>query len=233
MSFENIDVVVTGGTGDLGQAVVGLLLEQGATCHIPNLVAAELEGFAHRGHERVRIAEGVDLTDAGQVAAFYERLPPIGASIHLAGGFLFAPVAETSAADFEKQWRMNAQTCFHCCQAAIAAFRGQDGGGRIVNVTARPGLEPRQGASMAAYTAAKAAVAALTEALAEETAKEDILINAVAPSILDTPANRSAMPKADHRQWPKLEEVARTIVFLAGPENRVTRGGLVPVYGRF
>ena len=105
-------------------------------------------------------------------------------------------------------------------------------GGRIVNVTARPGLEWRGGAGMAAYTASKAAVAALTVALAEDVVKQGILVNAVAPSILDTPANRKAMPQADHAAWPKVEEVARTILFLASPDNKVTRGAVVPVYGR-
>jgi NAD(P)-dependent dehydrogenase (short-subunit alcohol dehydrogenase family) len=105
-------------------------------------------------------------------------------------------------------------------------------GGRIVNVAARPGLEWRTGAGMAAYTASKAAVAALTVALAEEVAKDGILVNAIAPSIMDTPANRAAMPKADYSLWPKVEEVATTILFLASPENRVTRGGVVPVYGK-
>ena len=105
-------------------------------------------------------------------------------------------------------------------------------GGRIVNVSARPGLEWRSGAGMVAYTASKAAVAALTAALAEEVAKDGILVNAVAPSIMDTPANRAAMPKADYALWPKVEEVAATIVFLVSPENRVTRGAIVPVYGK-
>jgi len=89
----------------------------------------------------------------------------------------------------------------------------------------------RSGAGMAAYTASKAAVAAFTVALSEEVAKEGILINAVAPSIMDTPANRAAMPKANYELWPKVEEVASTIVFLASPENKVTRAAIVPVYG--
>ena len=79
---------------------------------------------------------------------------------------------------------------------------------------------------------ARPAVAALTVALAEEVAKDGILVNAVAPSIMDTPANRQAMPKADYALWPKVEEVAATIVFLASPDNRVTRGAIVPVYGK-
>jgi NAD(P)-dependent dehydrogenase (short-subunit alcohol dehydrogenase family) len=85
---------------------------------------------------------------------------------------------------------------------------------------------------MVAYTASKAAVAALTAALGEEVAKDGILVNAVAPSIMDTPANRAAMSGADFTQWPKVEEVAATIAFLASPENRVTRGAIVPVYGK-
>jgi NAD(P)-dependent dehydrogenase (short-subunit alcohol dehydrogenase family) len=85
---------------------------------------------------------------------------------------------------------------------------------------------------MTAYTVAKAGVAALTVALAEEVAKDGILVNAVAPSIMDTPANRNAMPKGNFNTWPKVEEVAATIVFLASPDNRVTRGAIVPVYGK-
>ena len=95
-----------------------------------------------------------------------------------------------------------------------------------------PALEWRTGAGMTAYTAGKAAVAALTAALAEEVVKDGILVNAVAPSIMDTPANRHAMPKADFELWPKVEEVAATIAFLASSENLVTRGAVVPVYGK-
>ena len=85
---------------------------------------------------------------------------------------------------------------------------------------------------MAVYAATKAAVAALTVALAEEVAKDGVLVNAVAPSIMDTAANRKAMPKANFDAWPKVEQVAATIAFLASPDNRVTRGAIVPVYGK-
>jgi NAD(P)-dependent dehydrogenase (short-subunit alcohol dehydrogenase family) len=105
-------------------------------------------------------------------------------------------------------------------------------GGRIVNVASRQGLEWRSGADMTAYTIAKSGVATLTTALAEEVAKDGILVNAVAPSIMDTAANRAAMPKANFDAWPKVEEVAATILFLASPDNRVTRGAVVPVFGR-
>lgn len=105
-------------------------------------------------------------------------------------------------------------------------------GGRIVNVTARPGIEPRHGGGMTAYVASKAAVAAFTQALAAEVIGDGILVNAVAPGTLDTPANRAAMPKADPAKWAKPEEVAATILYLASPDNRVTSGAIVPVYGR-
>ena len=105
------------------------------------------------------------------------------------------------------------------------------GGGRIVNVAARPALEPRLGAGMIAYAASKSAVAALTQALAQETTDEEIWINAVAPSVLDTPANRAAMPDADPRRWVAPADLAEIIVFLASPANRVTRGAVIPVYG--
>jgi NAD(P)-dependent dehydrogenase (short-subunit alcohol dehydrogenase family) len=142
-------------------------------------------------------------------------------------------VAKTTKADLMKQVDLNLVTAFLCCGAAVNAItRTGDAGGRIVNVAARPALEWRSGSGMAAYAASKAAVAALTVALAEEVVKAGILVNAVAPSIMDTPANRSAMPQVDYAAWPKVDEVAATILFLASPDNKVTRGGVVPVYGR-
>ena len=143
-----------------------------------------------------------------------------------------APVAKSDKAGLMQLLDTNLVSCFLCCSAAVNAMGRSGQGGRIVNVAARHALEWRSGAGMVAYTASKAAVAALTVALSEEVAKEGILVNAVAPSIMDTPANRAAMPKADYNAWPKVEEVAATILFLASPENKVTRGAIVPVYGR-
>lgn len=228
--FHDRHVVVTGGTGALGIAVVGALLEAGASCHVPYIHPAEASRFPHREEARVTLVADLDLSDESSVTRLYAGVPKLWASIHLAGGFAYAPIGETSRDDLRRQIDMNFTTCFLCCRAAIAALGA--GGGRIVNVAARPALESRLGANMTAYTASKAAVAALTIALAEEVAGKDILVNAIAPSILDTPANRQAMPKADHATWPKVEEVARTILFLASPDNKVTRGAIVPVYGK-
>ncbi len=232
MDYRNRHVVVTGGTGALGSAVVGALIEAGAVCHIPYIVAAEAEHFAWRSHARVRLVEGMNLTDENAVGRLFAGVPRLWASIHLVGGFAMGPVAQTAKADLMKQLDMNFITAFLCCRGAVNAIGRAAEGGRIVNVAARPALEWRAGAGMVAYAASKAAVAALTVALAEEVAKDGILVNAVAPSIMDTPANRAAMPNADHATWPKVEEVAATTLFLASPENKVTRGAVVPVYGK-
>jgi NAD(P)-dependent dehydrogenase (short-subunit alcohol dehydrogenase family) len=229
MDYRDRHVIITGGTGALGAAVVGALVERGAVCHVPYIIHAEAEQFVLRSHERVKLVEDVQLADEAAVARFYGGVPALWGSIHLAGGFAMAPLAQTGKADLMAQVDMNFVSAFLCCRAAVKAMKD---GGRIVNVAARPALEWRAGAGMVAYAASKAAVAALTVALAEEVAKDGILVNAVAPSIMDTPANRAAMPKANHAAWPKVEEVAATIAFLASPENKVTRGAVVPVYGR-
>lgn len=226
MSFSGRTVVVTGGTGALGGAVVGALLEAGATCRVSYHHKDEAERFAFR--DKVTLV-AADLTDEAAVATLYDGVSPLWASIHIAGGFAAGKVVDTDKKTLTAQIDTNLVSCFLCCRAAMRAMKD---GGRIVNVAARPALEWRQGAGIAAYAASKAAVAALTVALAEEAAKDNILVNAVAPSTMDTPANREAMPKADFDKWPKVEEVAKTIVFLASPENRVTRGGIVPVYGK-
>jgi NAD(P)-dependent dehydrogenase (short-subunit alcohol dehydrogenase family) len=232
MEFQDRHVVVTGGTGALGSAVVGLLLEAGATCHIPVRDLTDSRRFAHRGHDRVVLAPVPDLTDEAAVTAFYAGLPALWASIHIAGGFAMAPIGDTDKAALQQQLDTNLVTGFLCCRAAVAAIGRGAAGGRIVNVSSRPGLEWRQGAGMVAYTAAKAALSALTVALAQEVAGQGILVNAVAPSTMDTPTNRAAMPKADPAAWAKVEEVAATILFLASPRNQVTRGAVVPSYGK-
>lgn len=247
LGLEGRNVVLTGGTGALGAAVTAKLLEHGAICHIPCFKKQELDNFAFTQHERVRLTIGIDLTDEHAVELFYSifaggRSVPLWASIHLAGGFAMTPIEKARKADLLRQLETNLVTAFLCSREAVRRMReggehdagaaGKGHGGRIVNVAARPVLEPRCAAGMTTYVAAKAAVAAFTQALSEETAIDGIWVNAIVPSLIDTPANREAMPKADFSRWPKCDQLADTIAFLASPQNAVSRGGLIPAYGR-
>jgi NAD(P)-dependent dehydrogenase (short-subunit alcohol dehydrogenase family) len=229
MDFRDRHIIVTGGAGALGTAVVGQLIDAGAVCHVPCMNDAEAARFSLRDHRQVKLTVTGSLADEAAIERLYRGVAPLWGSIHIAGGFAAAALRDTELVTIRQQFEMNLLSCMLCCRAAI---RTMTGGGRIVNVAARPALEWRSGAGMTAYTVSKAGVAALTVALAEEVTKDGILVNAVAPSIMDTPANRQAMPKADHALWPKVEEVAATIAFLASPDNRVTRGAIVPVYGK-
>jgi NAD(P)-dependent dehydrogenase (short-subunit alcohol dehydrogenase family) len=237
IDFAGRHVVVTGGTGALGTAVVQALVSAGAVCHVPARRAPGPDDFPLARHDRVQVTAGVDLADEAAVTAYYAALPALWASVQTAGGFAMSPIADTPLAEFRRMLDINAATCFLCCREAVRKIRATAGsagsgsdGGRLVNVAARPAVVPTGG--LAAYAASKAAVASLTVSLAEELAAERIWVNAVVPSTMDTPVNRRAMPAADFGRWAKLDEVAATVAFLASPQNAVTRGGLVPVYGR-
>lgn len=225
--LERKHVVVTGATGALGDAVVHVLLAQGAVCHLPMVEAEVPERATWGGHPAVRATGRISLDDESMVSDWYRSLPPLWASIHLAGGFAWGPIEDATLEDLRRMWSINVVTCWLCCREAIRAMPGP---GRIVNVAARQVIQPQT--HVGAYAATKGAVAALTTNLAVEVQARGILVNAVVPSILDTPANRASMPNADPDRWPKPAEVADTIAFLASPRNAVTSGALVPVFGR-
>jgi NAD(P)-dependent dehydrogenase (short-subunit alcohol dehydrogenase family) len=225
-------VVVTGGAGALGRAVVAAFRDAGAVCHVPVRGDAPVP----EQHPHVRHVAGVDLTREPAVTSFYAHAPEdLWASVHLAGGFAMSGIAETSLADFRFQLDLNLTTTFLCCREAVRRFRarpgggGSGGGGRIVNVASRAALggAPRKG--KAAYSVAKAGVVSLTGALAEELEAEGILVNAVAPGTIDTPANRAALPASAIAQMVAPEAIARVILWLASPENTVASGAVVPV----
>src|SRR5262245_786560 len=164
MDFRERHVVVTGGTGALGRAVVGALLAAGAHCHVPYRQEREKEGLPSGALSLIPVPS---LADEAAVAKLYGGLPALWASIHIAGGFAFAPLTDTSEELRRRLIDDNLVSCFLCCREAVAAMRRRKAGGRIVNVAARQALEPRTGA------------------LGEELAGEGILVNAVAPSIMD------------------------------------------------
>ncbi|MCG6856903.1 MAG: SDR family NAD(P)-dependent oxidoreductase [Salaquimonas sp.] len=226
-SLQGRNIVVTGGTGALGSAVVSRLLGEGATCHVPvhgSKAPAEEPG--------VRYVPGIDLTDAKAVDQFFSGIDDLWASVHLAGGFAFGKTVDAEPEILMKLLQMNAVTAWLCCRAAALAMTATGKGGRIVNVAARPAIEQRTGSGMAAYAASKAAVAATTAALGEELKGANILVNAIAPSILDTPANRDGMPKADFSKWVSLESAADLIAFLVSPQNAATSSAIIPLYAR-
>ena len=226
MSLKEKSFLVTGGTGALGAAVVQRLLDAGASVHLTCIHEDERKASHVPSDAQIHV---VDLACEDQVEELYSQIGGLYGSIHVAGGFSMGPIERISAEDFQVMMAMNALSCFLCCREAVKAMRTSGSEGRIVNVAARPALEPAGG--MLAYTTSKAAVASMTECLAKEVIGEGILVNAVVPSIMDTPANRAGMPDADFSAWPSVDSVAHTIVGLASPCNQLTSGALVPVYG--
>jgi len=202
-------VVVTGGRGGLGEAVVAAFTARGAKVLVP--------------------PREVRFDDEAAVSAYYAALPSLWASIHVVGGFAMGSLTSTTLDQFEQQWRTNVVTCFLSCREAVRAMQ-KAGSGRIVNVAARAALTTPPG--MSAYVAAKAGIAGFTQSIAAEVVNDGILVNAVLPGIIDTAANRAAMPGADFASWATPAAIAQTILFLASPDNTATGGALVPVYGR-
>ncbi len=219
-------VVITGGRGGLGPAVVDAFLAAGARCHLP-VRGREAEAV----RAGVSVSGGIDLTDEAAVTAYYDSLPALWASVHLAGGYAGRPIGELGLGDLRQQLDINLVTAFLCAREAVRNMRRVPGaGGRIVQVSSRAALVPAGGAI--AYSVAKAGVDMLTAALAEEVKADGILVNAVAPSTIDTSANRQAMPTAKQDRWAAPADLAAAILWLASPANRLTSGAVVPVYGR-
>jgi NAD(P)-dependent dehydrogenase (short-subunit alcohol dehydrogenase family) len=230
-SLKDRHVVVTGGTGALGAAVVKAFIEAGATCHIPAIEAAPPTHNLPDSMQ-VSIAANIDLSSEASVDGFFAKLPPLHAVVNIAGGFAYAPIADSPAKVLQQQLSMNLVSCVLSCRAAVANFRKAGKGGHIVNISARPALNPRQGANMTAYTASKAGVAAFTVALAEELKNENVSVIALAPSTLDTPANRKDMPNAKHDTWVKPAAIAELIVAQCSLSDTINSGVVMPVYGK-
>lgn len=221
-------VAVTGGFGALGRAVGEVLTRQGARVALIDRAAppaARPTGEALLG--------GVDLTQAEAAqAAFAQAAAALGGLdglVNVAGGFRWELVATGSVATWDALHEMNLRTALLATQAALPhLLAGRQG--RIVNVGAL--ASGQAGLGMGAYAASKAGVSRLTEALAEELKDQGVTVNAVLPSILDTPANRADMPQADFSRWVQPAQLAEVIAFLLQDAAAAVTGALIPVRGR-
>lgn len=222
-------VLIAGATGGLGVSVTKAVLARGASVIATYVVDAELEPARAAVGGGAGIAfEKVDVGDEAAVQRLIASRPRLDALIQLVGGFAMSPTAETPLADFRAQLEINLISGFILCKHALAKMIPQ-GYGRIVTVGSRTGVAPS--ARSAAYAASKAGVVAMTQAIADETRGSDVTANCVLPSIIDTPANRRSMPRADYAKWVNPDSLAEVICFLASDAARDLRGAAIPVYG--
>lgn len=235
--MENRVAIVTGGTGALGRAVSEYFLECGAKVAIPYVVDAEVPLLEKRIGDLKRaqiLLKRCDVANESQIAQLVSdvigKWGKLDILVNLVGGFWGGKsIAETSLEEWQAMFDLNLKPTFLCCRAAVPAMK-KNAYGRIVSVTSRSGL---QGAGdFAAYAVSKGAIATFTASLAEEVLPDNIIVNAIAPSTIDTEANRVAMPKAKHENWVKPEDIARTIGYLCSEDCRVTSGAVIPVYGK-
>jgi len=221
-------VVVTGGFGVLGQAVAEAALAAGAFVALPGREAKSriVE------QERLLVLGGVDLTDFAAVKQAFEtvaaRFGKIDGLANVAGGFRWQTLGDGDLAGWTEQFAMNLLTAATATKAALPYLRTSQGA--IVNIASAPAK--KAGAGMGAYAASKAGVLRLTESLAEEEKNAGVRVNAVLPTIIDTPRNRADMPKADFTRWVKPEEIAKAILFLLSGEATAITGAELLISGR-
>jgi NAD(P)-dependent dehydrogenase (short-subunit alcohol dehydrogenase family) len=225
-------VIVTGAFGALGRVVALGAAARGARVVAVDYAATAPGDLVSALGEAAVFKGGVDLSDAGAAAAAIADIAKacgaIDVLINVAGGFAWETVADGDVSTWERLHRLNVMTTLNASRAALPHLVAS-GAGRIVNVGANGAVKAATG--MGAYAASKAGVHRLTEALAEEY-KGRVTVNAVLPSIIDTPTNRADMPDADFSAWVRPEELAAVILFLASSEASAVTGSLLPVVGR-
>jgi NAD(P)-dependent dehydrogenase (short-subunit alcohol dehydrogenase family) len=226
-------VVITGAAGNLGRAVAQAFAAQGDRLVLLDRDAARLEAATAGigGDTTLRLAANLlDAASAQQaVSEAVARFGRLDALCNIAGGFrMGAAVHETSDETWDFLFGLNAKTLLHMARAVVPQML-QQGSGAIVSVAA--GAAQRGGAQMGAYAASKSAVIRLTESMSAELRHRGINVNCVLPSIIDTPENRTAMPKANPAEWVAPQDLASVIVFLASPQARAVHGAALPVTG--
>lgn len=226
-SLNHRRVLVTGGLGALGRSVAEVLAERGARIALVD----RAPGTDVKAAEMV--LGGIDLTDPASAERAFadaaQRLGGIDALVNVAGGFEWETLEAGSIDTWDRLYAMNLRTAVVACRALLPHL-GDSPAARIVNVGALASV--KAGAGMGAYAASKAGVARLTEALAEELKDRGVTVNAVLPSVIDTPANRAAMPDADATRWVSTRQLAAVIAFLLSDDAAAITGACIPVAGR-
>jgi NAD(P)-dependent dehydrogenase (short-subunit alcohol dehydrogenase family) len=229
--------IVTGGAGALGRATNRVLLDAGATIITTDTHAHGMRDLAASLPDDLRTrfttVEADIATEDGAATVVRQAIETCGGLdilINIVGGYAGGPhIAQTDLATWQQQFELNATTAFLMARAAIPAMQSR-GRGRIINVSSR--VARTSPAGLGAYAVSKAAVITLTEVLANETRDNGITVNAIMPSVIDTPANRGAMPDADFAAWVRPEQIGAVIRFLASDESGIISGAAIPVYGR-
>lgn len=224
--------MVTGAAGNLGRAVAAALSAASASLILIDVDEAALRA-AHSGDDERKLLVRADLLDARSVAqavaAAYARFSRIDVLCNIAGGFRMGQaVHETSDETWDFLLDLNAKSVINMARAVVPLMLAA-GSGRIVNIAALAGLGGRE--NMGAYSAAKSAVIRLTESMSAELRNKGIGVNCILPSIIDTPQNRAAMPKADPRRWVTPEALADVVLFLASDRARAVHGAAIAVAG--
>jgi NAD(P)-dependent dehydrogenase (short-subunit alcohol dehydrogenase family) len=232
LTFEAKTCLITGAAGNLGRAVGAAFASAGASLVLLDRDDKSLRA-AHGNQAERSLALGVDLLDAGAVAKAVriavDRFGRIDILCNIAGGFRMGhPVHETPEDTWELMLDLNARSVINTARAVVPGMLVA-GHGKIINIAALAGLGGK--ANMGAYSASKSAVIRLTESMSAELREKGINVNCVLPSIIDTPQNRAAMPKADPWRWVAPEALAEVILFLASDAARAIHGAAIPVTG--
>ncbi len=230
--FEGSVVLVAGGTGGLGRAVTSAFLEEGANVVVTYRNQTEWDALKSEAAANTARLEGhsVDVTDEAAVRQLIEKIllkhSRLDAMVNAVGGYAGGlKLWEMETKVFEQMLNLNLRSGYALSRAAVRAMLKQ-GHGAIVNVAAKAAFDHAAGAS--AYAASKAAAVALLDSLAADVKGR---VNTILPSIIDTEANRKAMPKSDFSKWPKPQDIARVILFLCSDDAKVIHGAAIPVYG--
>jgi NAD(P)-dependent dehydrogenase (short-subunit alcohol dehydrogenase family) len=229
--FKGKTAMIAGGTGGLGRAVALAFLREGAAVHVTYRSEEEFSAVKHAEGDAGAALHGhrVDVTHDPQMADLFRTIGRLDILVNAVGAYTGgAPLWQTHIAVFGEMMSLNVQSGFVLLRNAVPAMLAH-GSGAIVNVSSRAAVDHAAGAS--AYAASKAAAVAMTDSLAADLKGTGVRANTVLPSIIDTQANRNAMPDADYSKWPKPDEIAAVILFLCSDEAKLIHGAAVPVYG--